>query len=203
MPRIGVLALQGCVKLHEEKIRKLGSSSIQVKTKEDLYLVDGLILPGGESSTMIKICELFDLWEPLIARGKEIPYWGVCAGSILMAKEVLNPQQKSLELIHIKAIRNAYGRQMQSFESNEIEFQGSYTPGFFIRAPKLIALDPTVRPLATLKGEAVAWEENIHMVSSYHPELTDSLAMHAYFLSKIECCRKKEIYSTSLKQSNS
>ncbi|MCO5143435.1 MAG: pyridoxal 5'-phosphate synthase glutaminase subunit PdxT [Oligoflexia bacterium] len=186
MPRIGVLALQGCVKLHQEKIQKLGASSILVKNKEDLFMVDGLILPGGESSTMIKICDLFGLWNPLYERGGQIPYWGVCAGSILMAKEVLNPNQKSLALMNVQATRNAYGRQIQSFESNAIVFQNKPTSGFFIRAPKLIALSKDVQSLATFESETVAWEEGMHMVSSFHPELTDSCEMHSYFLSKVK-----------------
>ncbi len=136
--RVGILALQGCIEPHAKHLENLGCDIVYVKTKEDLETVRGLILPGGESTTMIHIAKDFDLWDSLKRRSKEIPYWGICAGSILMAREVENPAQESLNVMDILVRRNAYGRQLDSFQT-EVEMEEGDGHAAFIRAPKFVS----------------------------------------------------------------
>lgn len=181
--KIGILALQGAVEPHAQHLRKLGAEVVYVRLPQDLQGISGLILPGGESTTMLKLAKQFDLWEPLRAKAQEIPFWGICAGSILMAKSVENPQQESLGVMDIAVRRNAYGRQLESFQQ-ELQTESGPQAAVFIRAPKFTGWGKSVRVAGTLNGDAVFLEEGKHMATAFHPELTDNGWFHRRFLAK-------------------
>ena len=183
--KIGVLALQGAVKPHLVKLKSLGVEGVQVRKPEHLQGLSGIIIPGGESSTFIHLLKLNHLWEPLIEFAKQKPTWGICAGAILLSSEVRSPEQEALGLLPIRATRNAYGRQLESFIDDLIwEKTHEKVEGVFIRAPKLTALDESVKVLATYGEEPVMLEKDHLLVSAFHPELTDSPLMHEYFINK-------------------
>lgn len=183
---VGILSLQGCVEPHAEHLKRLGASVRYVRMPEDLNGIQGLILPGGESTTMIKLAKLFGLWEPLKAKAKEIPYWGICAGSILMANTVENPAQESLGVMELVVRRNAYGRQLESFTE---DLEDTDIPGraeaVFIRAPKFVSWGKNISIKGKNRGEATYLESDRHMVTAFHPELTDNSWCHEIFLQKI------------------
>ncbi|MCB0416801.1 MAG: pyridoxal 5'-phosphate synthase glutaminase subunit PdxT [Bdellovibrionales bacterium] len=183
--RIGILALQGAVKPHVEKLVQLGVEVVEVLTPYTLASVDALIVPGGESSAFLHLIEMNGLWDPLREFGREKPVWGICAGAILMASEVLHPAQRSLNLFDATVERNAYGRQLQSFVS-ALEpapaWEEEGVEGVFIRAPRIKNVGPKVVPLLSYKGEMVMAREGKHLISTFHPELTESPAVHRYFL---------------------
>jgi 5'-phosphate synthase pdxT subunit len=180
---VGILALQGAIEAHEQHLKKLGATARLVKTAEDLTDLRGLILPGGESTTMIRLAKQFSLWSELQAL--MIPCWGVCAGSILMAKEVENPAQESLALMDIKVRRNAYGRQLESFQQ-ELLVDGKAEQAVFIRAPKFVSWGSGVKKRGTLGQEVVFLDDGKHMVTAFHPELTDSSWFHELFLQRLK-----------------
>lgn len=186
--KIGILALQGAVHPHEEKLQGLGVTPVQVRRTHDLDGLSGIILPGGESTTMLHLLELNALWEPLQRFTSEYPTWGVCAGTILLAKRVEHPGQKSLAQLDITAERNAYGRQNESFVdaiSGTAKWSG--TPqfeGIFIRAPRIRNVGSSATVLFHHRDEPVMVEEKHLLASTFHPELTDSSAIHEYFISK-------------------
>lgn len=181
---IGVLAFHGDV---EEHIQALGSvNSIPVRTKEDLKKCRGLIIPGGESTTLYKLCQREGMWEDM----KKIPaIFGTCAGAIMLAKHVLHiaPGQQTLELMDITIDRNAYGRQTESFEKPINTTLGKLN-AIFIRAPKITAVGNNVKVLARDGREILACEETVgnqyFLAASFHPELTTTV-FHTYFLKKI------------------
>ncbi|MFQ5830557.1 MAG: pyridoxal 5'-phosphate synthase glutaminase subunit PdxT [Candidatus Methylomirabilia bacterium] len=183
--RIGVLALQGDFALHERALDRIGVEPVEVRKPAELERVDGLIIPGGESTTLLK---LMDAWEfvPALERfhAKGKPIFGTCAGLIVLAREVLNPGQVSLGLIDVAAERNAYGRQKESFESiGDATLDGVPTPVkmVFIRAPRIRRIGPGVSPLAFHRGECVMARQGPVLVATFHPELTDEPAVHRYF----------------------
>lgn len=184
--KVGVLALQGAVEPHEEKLKKLGATPIQVRREKDLTGLQGIILPGGESSTMIHLLRLNELWEPLAQFVKEKPAWGVCAGAILLAEEVSHPAQVSFGQMPIAVARNAFGRQIDSFISpldpTEHWKEKETVEGVFIRAPRILSMKPGVRALFSFKDEPVMVESGRTLVSTFHPELSQSDAIHRYFL---------------------
>lgn len=186
---VGILNLQGCVDPHAEHLRKLGADVRLVSSPRDLEGIHGLILPGGESTTMLKLAkEVTGLWEPMKARAKEIPYWGICAGAILMAREVENPAQDSLGVMDLKVRRNAYGSQLDSFQQKIELAQGKEdAPAVFIRAPKFLWWGPEVKVAGNVNGEAVylETEKGRHMVTAFHPELTESSWCHQRFLARL------------------
>jgi 5'-phosphate synthase pdxT subunit len=188
--RVGVLALQGDFVLHEAALERVGVEVIEVRKPSGLSGADGLIIPGGESTTLLK---LMDAWEfvPALekfhAEGR--PIFGTCAGLIVLAVEVLNPSQFSLGFIDITAERNAYGRQKESFETEgEAMLDGERTPVkmVFIRAPRIRRTGPAVTPLAVQRGECVMAREGSVLVAAFHPELTDDPAVHRYFCRMVE-----------------
>ncbi len=188
--KIGILALQGAIQPHEEKLQTLGVTSVQVRRTEHLEGLDGLILPGGESSAMIHLAKLNQVWDPILRFVREKPTWGVCAGTILLAKRVTHPSQESLTAMDFDAVRNAYGRQTESFIA-PLDFisnwkSGEPVEGVFIRAPKIENLGPGVEILLTHKGEPVMVREKHLLASTFHPELTGSSKIHQYFL---EMCK--------------
>ncbi|MFM8269817.1 MAG: pyridoxal 5'-phosphate synthase glutaminase subunit PdxT [Pseudomonadota bacterium] len=183
---IGILALQGAVEPHEEKLKQLGVSSRRVIQSKDLIGLSGIILPGGESSTMLHLLKLHGLWDDLKAFVDKNPAWGLCAGSILLANEVSSPSQDSLKALDIGIIRNAYGRQTESFIS-VLQPTSEWTDpeaaeGVFIRAPKISRVGTQVKILFTFGGEPVMVQSNFTLASTFHPELTDSNKLHEYFV---------------------
>lgn len=184
---IGILALQGAVEPHEQKLKQLGSQIRRVKTPDHLTGLSGIILPGGESSTMIHLLKLNSLWEPLNEFVQEKRTWGICAGAILLAKQVTSPEQASFQAIDISVERNAYGRQSESFSTfdlipTEDWYNDKKVEGVFIRAPKILEVRSPARTLFKFKGEPVLVEQGKVLASTFHPELTDSNQIHQYFL---------------------
>lgn len=181
--------MQGDFALHEKALARIGEKSVEVRKPSELDDVDGLIIPGGESTTLLKLIEEWEFKPALEAFhtvGK--PIFGTCAGLIMLAREVENPKQWSLGFIDVTAERNAYGRQRESFETiGEAGLNGEPKPlaMVFIRAPRITRLGPGVTPLAFYKGECVMAREGSVLVSSFHPELTDDPAVHRYFASMV------------------
>lgn len=188
MITIGVLALQGSVIEHMRKLKLLsGVQPIEVKTKSDLHSVDGIILPGGESTTIAKLLKEFDLFDPLRERiEKGMPVWGTCAGMILLAKEIVD-EQPHLCVMDIKVRRNAFGSQLDSFSQYAIipEIRPEAIELVFIRAPWIDEAKRKVKVLGTIEGHIVAARQDNMMVTSYHPELTDFTATHEYFAAMV------------------
>jgi 5'-phosphate synthase pdxT subunit len=182
--RIGVLALQGDFAAHARALARLDVESPEVRRPAELEAVDGLVLPGGESTTLLRLMgeEFPPALRAFHAAGK--PIYGTCAGLILLARDVRNPRQSSLGLINVTAERNAYGRQRESCEVlGEAALDGPPAPFrmVFIRAPRIARVGPGVRTLATCRGEPVLAREGPVLVGTFHPELTDDLAIHRYF----------------------
>ena len=190
---IGILGLQGDFEAHCKMIERAGETPRVVKKPEHLLEVGGLILPGGESTTLIKLMDSYDFWQPLrdfVEGGK--PIMGTCAGMILLATEVVNPAQKSLGLIDVTVERNSYGRQRESFETmGTFSANGTLRemPMVFIRAPRICRLGPEVRPLAMRGDECVMAQQGLVLVASFHPELTDDLTVHRYFIDTVSEAR--------------
>ena len=184
-PVVGILALQGAFSKHKEKCDWLNVDSVYVRSSDELKECTHLIIPGGESTTMTKLIDLHGLRDNLIEFGKSKYIWGTCAGMILLAKRVDDERVDNLGLIDIHVDRNAYGRQVDSFVSEEIfpEIdEKEKIKLLFIRAPKIADYGDTVQPLGFVNGTPVlARNENI-MVSSFHPELTADLRIHTYFI---------------------
>ena len=185
MKTVGILALQGDFEAHSRAIEKAGGHAIEVRTREEMSNCDGLILPGGESSTMLKLLEYEDLLEPLRAYGEKRPIYGTCAGAILLAKEVSHPAQMSLGLLDIDVERNGYGRQIDSRIAKLDLTGGGMLEAVFIRAPIIRRAGPEVRVLAQYNGDPVWLEQGRHMVTTFHPELTDDVRVHLRFLDKL------------------
>jgi 5'-phosphate synthase pdxT subunit len=179
--RVGVLALQGDFEAHAKALAAAGAEPVEVRTAEQLASVDGLVIPGGESTTMLKLLNYMDLKQPLIEFAKQKPVFGTCAGAILLAKEVLRPAQESLSVMDLTVERNAYGRQI---DSRIAQLNGDLE-AVFIRAPIIRRCGPGVKVLAEYDGDPVLVEEGRHMVATFHPELTRDLRVHRLFLDKI------------------
>ena len=189
-PRVGILALQGDFLEHSMMLRHLGVPSVQVRLPRDLDAIDALILPGGESTTMVRLIDLHDLREPLQQRVEEgMPVWGTCAGMILMARSLTEDRPEPLSLMDIKVTRNAYGRQLESFETNlDIPVLGkTQLHAIFIRAPGVAEVGSRVEVLARLpNGTPVAVREGSKVATAFHPELTNDSRMHLLFAKMIE-----------------
>lgn len=185
---VGVLALQGAVREHLERVRRCGSGTLAVKKLSDLSCLDGLIIPGGESTTIGKLLIKCDFIEPIRQLSEAgIPIFGTCAGLILLAGKITEGSQPLLELMDIEARRNAFGRQRESFETDlSIPDLGEKPfPGVFIRAPWIESVGDGVRVMAEFNGKAVMARQNSLLVASFHPELTDDLRVHRYFLDMV------------------
>jgi 5'-phosphate synthase pdxT subunit len=157
---------------------------MEVRTAQQLAGCDALILPGGESTTMLKLIGITGLAEPLRAFAAAKPVFGTCAGAILLAHSVSNPAQSSLDVLDIDVERNAYGRQLDSRVAS-IETEAGPVEAVFIRAPKIRRVGPDARVLAAYDGDPVWVEQGRHMVTTFHPELTANPAIHRRFLSRI------------------
>ncbi len=183
-PHIGVLALQGDFEAHERALEASGAQASQVRTRADLHEIDGLIIPGGESTTMLKLLDVEGLLDPLRSFGQAKPIFGTCAGAILLASEVLHPRQPSLDLVDLTVERNGYGRQIDSRIAT-IEFQGHVAEAVFIRAPVIRRAGAEVQVLARYAGSPVLVEQGRHMAATFHPELSNNSAIHTYFVKKV------------------
>jgi pyridoxal 5'-phosphate synthase pdxT subunit len=191
--RVGVLALQGDFEAHSRVLRALGAEPVLVRSAPDLSRIDGLVIPGGESTTMLKLLKEGNLLEPLVDFGRRLPIFGTCAGAILMASDVSNPPQPSLALIDMGIERNAYGRQVDSRVARlwpEPEFQSRTAPGqleaVFIRAPIIRRVNGEARVLAKYQDTPVLVEQGRHLVATFHPELTSDSRVHQLFLGKVQ-----------------
>jgi 5'-phosphate synthase pdxT subunit len=186
MVTVGVLALQGDFAEHEAILKRLGAATREVRLPADLAGLDALIIPGGESTTITRLMNMYGLVEPLRRFAREKAVWGTCAGMIVMAREATDLDREPLNLIDIVVRRNAFGRQVDSFETRiELEeVSGSPLPAVFIRAPLIQEVGEGVKVLGRLEGgEIVAARQGKLLVTSFHPELTDDMRLHAYFLS--------------------
>ncbi len=182
---VGVLALQGDVVEHLAALKESGVQAVPVKSKEDLGRVDGLIIPGGESTTVMKLLDRFELAEPVIARTREgMPLWGTCMGMIVVARDVTGTQQPTLGLMDISVRRNAFGRQNESAEvSLPIPVLGGKNfPAVFIRAPWVERAGRAVEVLAERDGRAVMVRQENMLATSFHPELSGDRRVHEYFM---------------------
>jgi len=181
MARIGILALQGCIEPHVRIFERLGHSVQKVKTEGDLEKVERIVLPGGESTTMLRLLTMNKLEGPLKEFCTKNPVWGVCAGAILLAKKVSHPTQRSFALIDVHAIRNFYGSQTDSFKA-EVEFSDQRRTVDFIRAPRLEPLSKSVTTLALHNEVPVMLRSENLLVSAFHPELGEDPVFHEYFV---------------------
>jgi len=184
--KVGVLALQGAVEEHLRMIKRCGSEGVKVKTVEDLKKIDRLIVPGGESTAIGKLTKIYGLDREISKRGREgMPIFGTCAGMILLANKVVGNEQTRFNLIDIEVERNAFGRQVDSFEVdlNIEDFNGKPFRAVFIRAPYIKKVGKEVKILAEFDGKIVMARQKNILVSSFHPELTNDLRVHKYFLS--------------------
>lgn len=187
--RVGLLALQGAIGPHRAALEELGATTVEVRTPDHLGSVDALVVPGGESTTMSKLLHTSGLSGPLRARLAEgLPAFGTCAGMIVLARTVLDgrPDQQSYDAIDITVRRNAFGRQIDSFEA-DLEVDGLAQPfhAVFIRAPFVEQVGEGVEVLAEVDGHPVLCRQGPVMVSAFHPELTADLRLHQQFLALV------------------
>ncbi|MFH1277270.1 MAG: pyridoxal 5'-phosphate synthase glutaminase subunit PdxT [Candidatus Eisenbacteria bacterium] len=181
-PKIGLLALQGAFHAHGEVLRRLGAEVVEVRLPEELDGVEGLVIPGGESTTLLHLFEDYRFEEPLrkfVADGGYV--FGTCMGMILLAKEVTGPAQRSLGLLDVSVERNAYGRQVDSFEA-EGNIRGEPFPMVFIRAPRITRAGAGVEVIGTWNGDPVFVRQGKILAATFHPELTGDPAVHRLFL---------------------
>ena len=192
--RIGVLALQGAFAAHAEVVRRLGREPREVRLPHDLDDCEALVMPGGESTTMSKLLETSQLFDPIAKRIADgMPVFGTCAGMILLARTVLDGRddQRSFDAIDIDVQRNAYGRQVDSFET-DLTLDGQAEPlhAVFIRAPRIVRMGADVTVLAEHDGTPVLVRSNTVMAASFHPELTNDDRVHRMFLDLVDTARK-------------
>lgn len=193
MKKVGVLSLQGDFAAHGAALERAGAEPVYVREPAQFQSLDGLVIPGGESTTMLKLMAYEPgLHEALEEFGRRKPVFGTCAGAILMASEVSNPEQESFHLMDIGVERNAYGRQIDSRVveiETEPEFEQRTAPGkletVFIRAPMIRRVGPGARVLASYGGMPVLVEQGPHLAATFHPELTSDIRVHSLFLGKL------------------
>jgi 5'-phosphate synthase pdxT subunit len=190
--KVGVLSLQGDFEAHGAALERAGATPVYVRQREQLDEIEGLIIPGGESTTMLKLMEYEDLMAPIAEFGRRKPMFGTCAGAILMATQVSNPEQPALGVMDLTVERNAYGRQIDSRVVRiepEAEFSDRTAAGeleaVFIRAPIIRQLGSKARVLARYNGDPVLVEQGKHLAATFHPELTRDSRVHRYFLEKL------------------
>jgi 5'-phosphate synthase pdxT subunit len=190
--KVGVLALQGDFEAHRKALERVGAEPVEVRSADQLKDLDGLIIPGGESSTMLKLLNQEHLLDPLRDFGERHPIFGTCAGAILLASHVSNPVQESLSLVDIEIERNGYGRQVDS-RITQLKTDGLNRDGtardleaVFIRAPIIRRVGNEAKVLAQYDGTPVLVEQGRHLVATFHPELTNDPSLHRMFLEKIE-----------------
>jgi len=187
--KIGVLALQGDFRAHEQAVLRAGGDPMEVRTPEDLAQVDGLVMPGGESTAMLKLLHRTELFEPLRAFTATHPVLATCAGAILLATHVENPAQESLGTVEMTIQRNGYGRQLDSRIVHLTPEPDSGLPGdveaVFIRAPIIQRVGEGAKVLLSYEGTPVLVDFGLQLVATFHPELTGDEAIHRLFLKKL------------------
>ncbi|AYB47191.1 pyridoxal 5'-phosphate synthase glutaminase subunit PdxT [Paenibacillus lautus] len=185
--KVGVLALQGAVAEHIRSITLAGAEGVPIKKVEQLDGIDGLIIPGGESTTIGKLMRKYDFMDAIrqfSAQGK--PIFGTCAGLIVLAERIQGDEEAHLKLMDITVARNAFGRQRESFETDlPVKGIDETVRAVFIRAPLILEVGPGVEVLSTYKDEIVTARQGHLLVASYHPELTDDYRLHQYFVEMV------------------
>jgi 5'-phosphate synthase pdxT subunit len=183
--RIGVLALQGDFAEHKAALERAGAQAVEVRLPHQLEDLHGLIIPGGESTTLRKLADMYGLMQPLRDFAQHRPTWGTCAGAIMLAREIVG-QQAHLGVMDIKVQRNAFGRQINSFVTT-LHIDGDDYQAVFIRAPLIVSVGAGVEVLAHLDdGRIVAAQQGHLLATSFHPELTDDVGFHQRFLDMID-----------------
>jgi 5'-phosphate synthase pdxT subunit len=184
MKTVGVLALQGDFSAHLRALGRVGARGLEVRTADQLDECDGLIIPGGESTTMLKLLDIEKMTGAVLAFGARKPIYGTCAGAILLAHEVTHPFQSSLDLMDITVERNGYGRQVDS-RIARVTGEGGEFEAVFIRAPIIRKVGAGARVLAAYEGDPVWVEQGRHMATTFHPELTEDGRVHRRFVEKL------------------
>jgi 5'-phosphate synthase pdxT subunit len=192
MKKVGVLALQGDFAAHGAALERAGAETVFVRERSQFADLDGLVIPGGESTTMLKLLHHDELFEALMEFGRRKPVFGTCAGAILLASDVSHPAQESLGLMDLSVERNGYGRQIDSRVAEidpDPDFAKRTAPGkleaVFIRAPIIRRTGSGAKVLARYAGDPVLVEQGPHLVATFHPELTADLRVHELFLQKL------------------
>jgi 5'-phosphate synthase pdxT subunit len=190
--KIGVFALQGDFERHGRMLSQLGAEPVYVNKADQLADLDALVVPGGESTTMLKLLDEERMFDPLVEFAKTKSIFGTCAGTILLASEVTSPAQRSLQVMDISVERNAYGRQVDSAihrVTPEKEFEQRTSPGelevVFIRAPIIRQVRGDARVLVSFDSQPILVEQGRHLVATFHPELTADTRVHELFLAKL------------------
>lgn len=189
-PCVGVLALQGAFAKHIQRLQALGVKTCEVRKPADLVKCDALVIPGGESTTIMKQMEFIKFHEAFSQFAAKKPVFGTCAGIIIMSHEIIADARRPFNLLDIVVERNAFGRQVESFNT-EVDLQldsnkARLLPAVFIRAPKIKHVGPKVKVLASYKNEPVLVQQGHHLGATFHPELTDDPTVHAYFLNLVK-----------------
>jgi pyridoxal 5'-phosphate synthase pdxT subunit len=192
MKKVGVLALQGDFAAHGAALERAGAEAVFVRERSQFADLDGMVIPGGESTTMLKLLHYDELFEALLDFGRRKPVFGTCAGAILLASDVSHPAQESLGLMDLSVERNGYGRQIDSRVAEidpDPDFAQRTAPGkleaVFIRAPIIRRTGSGAKVLARYAGDPVLVEQGPHLVATFHPELTADLRVHELFLQKL------------------
>ncbi|MDD3192222.1 MAG: pyridoxal 5'-phosphate synthase glutaminase subunit PdxT [Bacilli bacterium] len=184
---IAILCLQGAFIEHQRMLQKLGIETVEIRKKDDLTdKIDGLVLPGGESTSMAKLLHDLELFKPIqkmIMDG--LPTFGTCAGMILMAKTIKNTSQFHFQTMDIEVMRNGYGRQSASFQTESF-FANEMIPQIFIRAPYIEKVGTAVEILSTVNNKIVAAKQNNQLVTAFHPELSENTFVHQFFINMIK-----------------
>lgn len=193
--KIGILALQGAVDEHIRSVKACGIEAVTVKSTSDLASVDGLILPGGESTAMRRLIDRFDMLlalQQFAAAGK--PMFGTCAGLILLAKNLVDYKFSHIGVLDVKVERNSFGRQVDSFETKlKIKGIAENFPGVFIRAPHIVAVEDNIEVLAIFEDRIVMVRQGHLLGCSFHPELTDDHRITAYFINLVKESLAKQL----------
>jgi 5'-phosphate synthase pdxT subunit len=187
--KIGILAVQGAFREHQNIFNQLGAETVQVRLPEQLEGIDGLAIPGGESTSIGKLMREYNLIDPIQTLAQEgLPVFGTCAGMIVMAKEIEGDNPPHLSLMDVKVNRNSFGRQKDSFETDlAISAIGADPfPAVFIRAPHIVSVGEGVEVLSSYEDRVVAVQEGRFLALSFHPELTGDSRLHQHFLNMVE-----------------
>ncbi len=191
-PRVGVLAIQGDYAAHAEALAEVGAEPAEIRKPEELTGLDGLVLPGGESTTILKFLEKQGFFEALRAFCSTKPVFATCAGTILLARQVTHPPQRSLGVLHATVERNAYGRQIDSsILLGETSLLGGPLEMVFIRAPRIVQVDDDVEVLATREGFPTLVRQGVLLAATFHPELSSDRRVHKAFLDIVHAAVSK------------
>lgn len=190
MTTIGVLALQGAFAKHITMLESIGVHAVDIRKPEELSSCEGLIIPGGESTTMMRQVGFINFRDSLQEFSKNKPLFGTCAGLILMSREIIADSMQPFEILDVTVERNAFGRQYESFSTNLEAILGTSKPqtiaAFFIRAPRIRSCGPDVEVLGRFENEPVLVKQGFHLGASFHPELTHDTSIHKYFKKLVE-----------------